>query len=370
MEDPYVDTEVPATDNTRKRTHEQANGRYGTKPLLKLLVPNYAAGALLGKGGSLLTELQSKCGGNIRLSANREFYPGTDERIVILTGEISEITDLNNHVIEKVSADQNVRAESKSNIPGRNQQVKIVLTNFAAGLLIGKGGETVKAIHEESKAKLSVGQREGSNVPGERVLTMSGSIEQRKEGCRLVLEKIATDESNMKNTNIKYSGASGNNQFNSFNNMQHDQPYMNQSANGFDALSRLNALSNFGGAMGGLSKQGSILGGHMSDLSNQGGLGHMGGHSNQGGSRKYKINVQAEMEVPNLLVSSILGKQGCIIKEIVQHSGAKMKFSGKDEFAPGTTDRILTITGNMEQCHSAYSLVKQRLDGAQVNYRS
>ena len=102
-------------------------------------MPNYAAGALLGKKGSLLTELQNKCGGRIRLSGSKEFYPGTDERIVILTGEMSEIIELNNHIIDKVADDTSVRPENKSSIPGRGRLARVILTNFAAGLLIGKG---------------------------------------------------------------------------------------------------------------------------------------------------------------------------------------------------------------------------------------
>jgi len=49
----------------------------GTKPLLKLLVPNYVAGALIGKGGTVLRELIASFGGYIRISSGGEYYPGT-----------------------------------------------------------------------------------------------------------------------------------------------------------------------------------------------------------------------------------------------------------------------------------------------------
>ena len=56
-------------------------------PLLKILIPNYAAGAIIGKGGTNIGDLQNQYGAKIRLSPSREFYPGTEERIVVLTGD-------------------------------------------------------------------------------------------------------------------------------------------------------------------------------------------------------------------------------------------------------------------------------------------
>ena len=49
-------------------------------PLLKVLVPNYVAGALLGKGGAMLTQLKDEYKANIRLSGGSDYYPGTEVR--------------------------------------------------------------------------------------------------------------------------------------------------------------------------------------------------------------------------------------------------------------------------------------------------
>merc|ERR1712176_1057408 len=134
-------------DNKRMNT-----GQINTKPLLKLLVPNYVAGALIGKGGTLIQEMKEKYGGDIRLSANGDVYPGTDERIIVLTGEENEIIELNTCIMEKICEVVSRQPSDET----RREQAKIVLTNAAAGLLIGRGGSTVKAITESSKAKLSI----------------------------------------------------------------------------------------------------------------------------------------------------------------------------------------------------------------------
>ena len=69
------------------------------------MIPNYAAGAIIGKGGSNIGELQERYGAKIRLSPSGEFYPGTEERIVIVTGEVNQIVDMNNYIIDKVLLD-------------------------------------------------------------------------------------------------------------------------------------------------------------------------------------------------------------------------------------------------------------------------
>lgn len=306
----------------------------GNQPLLKLLVPNYVAGALIGKGGSLMTEMKEKFGGNIRLSANREIYPGTDERIIVLTGDTSEIIDLNNHIMEKVQS-----GTSKQPIDdARREKCKIVLTNGAAGLLIGRGGATIKAIQEETKAKISISNTEASAVRGERVLTMSGSMNERAEACSQVIEKISSDGSNMANTNLKYAGLGMGSGMGSsqdtgmgsyYNSMQ--QESINQYSNlPVNPMGRLRGASNMG-------------------------------HS---APSKLKTKVEVQMEVPDALVGGILGKQGQVVRDMVQRSGARFKFSDKNEYAEGTTDRILTITGDMNQCQAAYTLVNERVEQA------
>lgn len=324
------------------------------QPLLKLLVPNYVAGALIGKGGTLMTEMREKFGGNIRLSANRQCYPATNERIIILTGENNEIADLNNYIMEKV---QDVPAKQPID-ESRRDKVKIVLTNAAAGLLIGRGGLTIKTIQEESKAKISICSIEAAAYPGERVLTMSGTMDQRKEACQQIIQKISSDASNMANTNLKYvDGGIA---------LNLGLPTAGNPMNPGRNLGR-NSGQDIGVGPFGIRQQES----YNPFSGNQLGLGNMG-LSNQSSGTKLKAKVEIQMEVPNVLVGPILGKGGDIIRDLVQRSGARFKFSDKDEYAPGTTDRILTISANdMGQAQTAFSLINERIEqvGSQLHLR-
>merc|ERR1711894_300300 len=92
----------PSGDNDNEGRAREAKRAFGKEPLLKLLVPNDAAGAIIGKGGTNLVDLKNRYGASIRLSHNKEFYPGTHERLLVLTGEVSQIIDLNNYIIDKI----------------------------------------------------------------------------------------------------------------------------------------------------------------------------------------------------------------------------------------------------------------------------
>ncbi len=47
---------------------------------LKILVPSVAAGAIIGKGGETITQIQRDTGAVIKMSKANDFYPGKVNR--------------------------------------------------------------------------------------------------------------------------------------------------------------------------------------------------------------------------------------------------------------------------------------------------
>lgn len=43
---------------------------------LKMLVPSIAAGAIIGKGGETIAQLQKDAGARVKMSKANDFYPG------------------------------------------------------------------------------------------------------------------------------------------------------------------------------------------------------------------------------------------------------------------------------------------------------
>lgn len=277
--------------------------------------------------------MQSKFSACIQLSANKEFYPGTEDRIVTVSADKEQIIQFICYVIEHVLEEQ----DSERNI---RHDVKLVVTNVAAGLVIGKGGVTIKEIQEQSNAKINISKRDGG-ISNERVLVISGDIHQRIGACNRIIEKMAEEPEKMSISTVKYSAMN-----NPIHLAQNGILQGNLQANSSNIL--------FNGIANGLAHTFSSIGNTYD--------------SNYFQKSKVKSRFLVEMEVPDNMVGSLLGKQGQTINELSRVSGAKFQFSPKNDFAPGTTDRILTITGGMTQVQTAYKLVDQKV--AQVELES
>lgn len=55
---------------------------------LKVLVPGVAAGAIIGKGGDTIAQLQKDTGARVKMSKSHDFYPGIYIYTCIRTHEI------------------------------------------------------------------------------------------------------------------------------------------------------------------------------------------------------------------------------------------------------------------------------------------
>jgi len=342
---------------TRARNAKRA---YGKQPLLKLLVPNDAAGAIIGKGGANLGDLKSRYGASIRLSHNREFYPGTNERILILTGDVSQIIDLNNYIIDKIhqNAAEGRGNRSREKDERRGQQIKMILPNSTAGIIIGRGGASIKELMEETKAKIAIVGRDESKVRGERLLTITGNTEQRIEAARQVISKIAVDPDNMANTTLKYSyGSQDNKDYQGAMDRNHNEGgniYPQNNDTNLPALSN-NAWSSLG--LSGVNKLD-----NLAEVAQQlVGLSQLGNRI----EKSIKTTVQIQMEIPESLVDPIMGPQGNNLREFIQFSGAAIRFSSSNEFVGGQSVRILTIHGDLNQTQIGYHLVNQKITQVQ-----
>ncbi|CAB3364977.1 Hypothetical predicted protein [Cloeon dipterum] len=183
------------TENgTTKRSH-YGGGTEGTFHF-KVLVPSIAAGAIIGKGGETIAHLQKDAGARVKMSKANDFYPGTSERVCL----ISEKPDPN--AKPAIDFDNKTAAE-------REKQVKILVPNSTAGMVIGKGGNFIKQIKEESGSYVQISQKAKDQSLQERCITVIGDIESNKVACSLILQKVVEDPQSGSCLNVSYADVTG-----------------------------------------------------------------------------------------------------------------------------------------------------------------
>lgn len=73
------------------------------RSMLKMLVSENAAGAIIGKGGSAISQMQEESGARIKVSQSNDFYPNSRERTLLISGPVESIIVAQQLIWEKVA---------------------------------------------------------------------------------------------------------------------------------------------------------------------------------------------------------------------------------------------------------------------------
>eukprot|EP00475_Leptophrys_vorax_P005020 TRINITY_DN13019_c0_g2_i3.p1 TRINITY_DN13019_c0_g2~~TRINITY_DN13019_c0_g2_i3.p1 ORF type:complete len:163 (+),score=14.38 TRINITY_DN13019_c0_g2_i3:87-575(+) len=110
---------------------------------LRFLVSNSSAGSVIGKGGAVISEFQTQSAAKIVLSRAKEFFPGTSDRIILLTGTVSAILTALHLILSKLADDA---ARGGTAPREEDMELRIVVPDRVCGAIIGKSGATIKCV--------------------------------------------------------------------------------------------------------------------------------------------------------------------------------------------------------------------------------
>ncbi|XP_014260664.1 RNA-binding protein Nova-1 isoform X2 [Cimex lectularius] len=179
----------------------------------KILVPSVAAGAIIGKGGETIAQLQKETNARVKMSKANDFYPGTTERVCLISGNIDSIMEaldfITYKIREKPDLSGKIGSECDAKIGDREKQVKILVPNTTAGMIIGKGGSYIKQLKEESGAYVQISQKAKDQSLQERCITVMGDVNSNKKACAMILAKVQEDPQSGSSLNISYADISG-----------------------------------------------------------------------------------------------------------------------------------------------------------------
>ncbi|XP_028124185.1 protein BTR1-like isoform X4 [Camellia sinensis] len=271
---------------------------------IRFLVSNAEAGSVIGKGGSTINDFQSQSGARIQLSRNHEFFPGTTDRIIMVSGSHNEILNAMDLILAKFLNEFYV--DDGDDVDPRSK-LKLIVPNSSCGGIIGKGGSTIKSFIEDSQAGIKISPQD-SNYLGlnDRLVTLTGTVEEQMRAIDLILSKLAEDPHYAQSFSVPFPYAAAYNG-------------MNYGPNG----------------------AGGKLQNDKGDQSNSVTLGVADEH-----------------------IGVVVGRGGRNLIEVSQASGARIKISDRGDYMSGTSDRKVTITGSQRAIRVAEAMISHKVASA------
>uniref|UniRef100_A0A672YHW0 Far upstream element-binding protein 3-like n=1 Tax=Sphaeramia orbicularis TaxID=375764 RepID=A0A672YHW0_9TELE len=169
---------------------------------LDVPVPRFAVGIVIGRNGEMIKKIQNDAGVRIQFKADDGISP---ERVAMVMGQpdrCQHAVHLINELIQTAqerdgfgSALRSGRVRGRGDwtmgSPGPLQEVTYTIPADKCGLVIGKGGETIKSINQQSGAHVELQRNPPpSTDPNTRVFTIRGSAQQMDVARQLIDDKI------------------------------------------------------------------------------------------------------------------------------------------------------------------------------------
>ncbi|KAL2898043.1 Far upstream element-binding protein 2 [Bienertia sinuspersici] len=161
----------------------------------KIEVPNGRVGVIIGKAGDTIKNLQIQSGARIQVTRDADHDPNLPHRTVELMGnqdQIAKAEQLINDVLAE--ADTGGPGTVSRRQPGATgfEPVVLKVPNNKVGLVIGKGGETIKSIQSTSGARVQVIPLHlpPGEPPMDRTVQIDGTPEQIEIAKQMVNEVI------------------------------------------------------------------------------------------------------------------------------------------------------------------------------------
>uniref|UniRef100_A0AAY4B7M4 K Homology domain-containing protein n=1 Tax=Denticeps clupeoides TaxID=299321 RepID=A0AAY4B7M4_9TELE len=149
-------------------------------------VPDGMVGFIIGRGGEQISRLQQESGCKIQIAPDSGGMP---ERSVTLTGAPDSILTAKRLLSEIVEKGRPAPAFHHNDGPGMSVQ-EVLIPASKAGLVIGKGGETIKQLQERAGVKMVMIQDGPQNTGADKPLRISGDPFKVQQAKEMVMDLI------------------------------------------------------------------------------------------------------------------------------------------------------------------------------------
>jgi far upstream element-binding protein len=156
---------------------------------IEIQVLKQMVGYVIGRGGEHINNIQTNCG--VRLQFQND-VPGTDYRIATISGSPDGCQRAKKWVDDLVAERQNSGFRPRLELPNPSgpgvQTVQFPVPSNKCGLIIGKGGDTIRQIQVQSGAHVEL-HRGAQPNPSEKLFNIRGTPQQIQLAQQLVRQK-------------------------------------------------------------------------------------------------------------------------------------------------------------------------------------
>ena len=219
------------------------SGVDGNAELLEesIKIPNGIVGFIIGRGGETISSMQARSGCKVQIQKEHELQPGQTERVITLQAVKQESIDECREIIESMvrdrvrSAGGNARSSNNTsggggdyygrggvggggrtdNTDAKVQEalaeghklVKVEVPDADVGLVIGKGGSTIKYIQETTASSVQIPHAADPDNPSVRSISITCPTEEGAEAAKSQIVNIIKNKpaSNHKGNNSHHN---------------------------------------------------------------------------------------------------------------------------------------------------------------------
>ncbi|KAL8680163.1 MAG: hypothetical protein Q9186_003630 [Xanthomendoza sp. 1 TL-2023] len=173
----------------------------------QILVPNRTVGLIIGRGGETIRDLQERSACHVNIVGEEKSVNGFRPVNLIGTPQAAAIArELIAEIVESDTKNMNAQNANNNRDVGRGQPMfgggggggggggddkindNITVPSEAVGMIIGKGGETIKDMQQTTGCKINVSQPNGRDI--ERDIGLVGSRGAIEAAKRAIMDKV------------------------------------------------------------------------------------------------------------------------------------------------------------------------------------
>ncbi|XP_019396346.1 PREDICTED: far upstream element-binding protein 3 isoform X4 [Crocodylus porosus] len=170
---------------------------------IEVSVPRFAVGIVIGRNGEMIKKIQNDAGVRIQFKPDDGISPERIAQVMGLPDRCQHAAHIINDLIltaQERDGFQNLavvrgrgrgRGDWSVGTPGGMQEITYTVPADKCGLVIGKGGENIKSINQQSGAHVELQRNPPPNTdPGVRIFTIRGVPQQIELARHLIDEKV------------------------------------------------------------------------------------------------------------------------------------------------------------------------------------